>query len=153
MTLQDAILLAVEAHKGDIDKAGLPYILHPMRVMNAVLKVRPKDLDAAAAAVLHDVKEDHPVFYLNHVYVGLTNRQRKIIGDLSRRKDIKETYRQFINRVKASTESASILIKLADMVDNMSRPSPSEVKAKAILKYGPYLPELSALVPEYHHAG
>ncbi len=32
-TLEDAIRLAVEAHQGQRDKIGQPYILHPLRVM------------------------------------------------------------------------------------------------------------------------
>ena len=32
-TLEDAIALAVEAHRGQRDKAGQTYILHPLRVM------------------------------------------------------------------------------------------------------------------------
>jgi (p)ppGpp synthase/HD superfamily hydrolase len=33
--LEEAIKLAVEAHTGDVDKQGVPYILHPLRVMLA----------------------------------------------------------------------------------------------------------------------
>jgi len=32
-TLERAIEIAVEAHKGQKDKAGNPYILHPLRLM------------------------------------------------------------------------------------------------------------------------
>jgi len=32
-TLEKAILIALEAHQGQTDKAGEPYILHPLRVM------------------------------------------------------------------------------------------------------------------------
>ena len=32
-TIEKAISLAIEAHKGKVDKAGAPYILHPLRVM------------------------------------------------------------------------------------------------------------------------
>jgi len=31
-SLEDAIALAVETHRGQKDKAGEPYILHPLRV-------------------------------------------------------------------------------------------------------------------------
>ncbi len=34
--LERAIEIAVEAHKGQIDKGGSPYILHPLRVMMSV---------------------------------------------------------------------------------------------------------------------
>ncbi len=54
-TLERAIAIAVEAHAGQIDKAGAPYILHPLRVMLAV-----SSTDERIAAVLHDVCEDCP---------------------------------------------------------------------------------------------
>ncbi|SVE03295.1 uncharacterized protein METZ01_LOCUS456149, partial [marine metagenome] len=37
-TLERAIELAVEHHKGQVDKAGKPYILHPLRLMMSVDK-------------------------------------------------------------------------------------------------------------------
>jgi (p)ppGpp synthase/HD superfamily hydrolase len=33
MNLEKAIKIAVEAHTGQLDKGGNPYILHPLRVM------------------------------------------------------------------------------------------------------------------------
>jgi GTP diphosphokinase / guanosine-3',5'-bis(diphosphate) 3'-diphosphatase len=33
MTLKKAIQIAVKAHAGQKDKAGAPYILHPLRMM------------------------------------------------------------------------------------------------------------------------
>ena len=35
-TLERAINIAADAHKGQVDKAGDPYILHPLIVMLAV---------------------------------------------------------------------------------------------------------------------
>jgi len=52
-TLQRAIEIAVEAHKGQTDKAGMPYILHPLRLM-----FQMKTDNEKIAAVLHDVVED-----------------------------------------------------------------------------------------------
>lgn len=52
-SLEDAIILACTAHRGQIDKGGAPYILHPLRVMLAV-----SGDERRIAAVLHDVVED-----------------------------------------------------------------------------------------------
>ena len=54
-TLEDAIALAVEAHRGQRDKAGQTYILHPLRVM-----LRLETEAERMAAILHDVVEDTP---------------------------------------------------------------------------------------------
>ncbi|MGZ7078608.1 MAG: GTP pyrophosphokinase, partial [Thermoanaerobaculia bacterium] len=52
-TLERAIAIAAEKHAGQTDKAGAPYILHPLRVM-----LRVSTNDERITAVLHDVVED-----------------------------------------------------------------------------------------------
>ncbi|HUP50107.1 MAG TPA: GTP pyrophosphokinase, partial [Thermoanaerobaculia bacterium] len=52
-TLERAIMIAVQAHAGQVDKAGEPYILHPLRVM---LKLTSDE--ERIVGVLHDVVED-----------------------------------------------------------------------------------------------
>lgn len=56
-TLADAIALAEYAHRNQLDKAGLPYIDHPKRVLETVQAqgVQPY---VQIAAILHDVTED-----------------------------------------------------------------------------------------------
>jgi (p)ppGpp synthase/HD superfamily hydrolase len=49
-------MLAVDAHAGQMDKAGLPYILHPLAVMLRM----STDADRIVA-VLHDTVEDTSV--------------------------------------------------------------------------------------------
>ena len=53
MNLEKAILMATTAHQGQVDKAGAPYILHPLRVMFGC-----KTENEQICAVLHDVIED-----------------------------------------------------------------------------------------------
>ena len=52
-TLEHGIQIAVQAHMGQKDKGGEPYILHPLRIM---FKMHT-DLERMVA-VLHDVVED-----------------------------------------------------------------------------------------------
>jgi (p)ppGpp synthase/HD superfamily hydrolase len=56
MILDDAVALAARAHAGQFDKAGKPYIDHPLRVM-----ARVTTPDERVAAILHDVVEDTAV--------------------------------------------------------------------------------------------
>jgi len=51
--LEKALTIAYTAHAGQVDKAGEPYILHPLRVM---LKMRSDE--EKIVALLHDVVED-----------------------------------------------------------------------------------------------
>ena len=50
---KEAIKLAFQAHEGQTDKSGLPYILHPLHVAEQM-----DDEDSTVAALLHDVVED-----------------------------------------------------------------------------------------------
>ncbi len=52
-TLEDAVQLALDAHRGKVDRIGEPYILHPLRVMARVNTDTERII-----AVLHDVIED-----------------------------------------------------------------------------------------------
>lgn len=53
--LEKAIQIALEAHKGQTDKAGAPYLLHLIRVMNA-----GQTEDEKICGILHDLVEDTP---------------------------------------------------------------------------------------------
>ena len=48
-TLERAIALAAKAHEGQVDKAGAPYVLHPLRMM-----LRVATTEERITAVLHD---------------------------------------------------------------------------------------------------
>ena len=51
--LERAISIAVEAHRGQKDRYGAPYILHPLRVMG-----RLEAPTEQTVAILHNVVED-----------------------------------------------------------------------------------------------
>ena len=90
-SLEDAIALAVSAHKGQLDKAGAPYILHPLRLMMAVETEHQK-----MAALLHDVVEDCDMTLQQLVEWGYPEEVVRAIDHLTRREG--ETYRQFTER-------------------------------------------------------
>lgn len=110
--LARAIELAVAAHKGQVDKAGKPYILHPLRVMFA-----GEDVDQMIVGVLHDVVEDTPATLDVLRASGFSEHVVESVDAVTRRED--ETYTQFINRIAKSTRTA-IKVKLHDFEDNMS---------------------------------
>jgi hypothetical protein len=61
-TLERAIAIAAEAHAGQLDKAGAPYITHPLRIMLAMTTPAER-----IVAVLHDVVEDCPAWTLERL--------------------------------------------------------------------------------------
>lgn len=109
-TIEDAIALANEAHRGQVDRAGAPYILHPLRVMCSVNSDTERII-----AVLHDVVEDTDTTLDDLREQGYSDDIVEAIDHLSRRDD--ETYEAFIERIKPNELARRV--KLADLQDNM----------------------------------
>lgn len=108
-SLERAIALAAEKHAGQFDKAGQPYILHPLRVMLSVVGE-----SARIAAVLHDVVEDSDVTLDDLRTMGFSEDAVGAVALLTRRDG--DTYEQFIERV--AVDSIAREVKLADLADN-----------------------------------
>jgi len=110
--LEDAIILAAEAHKhGSPDKSGQPYILHPLRVMMKL----DSEIERIVG-VLHDVIEDTPYTLTDLEERGYPESVLQALDCLTKRKD--EPYEQFIERVK--TNAIARRVKIADLEDNMN---------------------------------
>ena len=109
-TLEDAIALAVEAHRGQRDKAGQTYILHPLRVM-----LRLNGELERMVAVLHDVVEDSPYTLERLRGLGYPEEVLDALEHLTKREG--ETYEAFIERVRP--HALARRVKLADLEDNM----------------------------------
>lgn len=108
MLLSDAIIFATNAHAGQVDLNGDPYILHPLRVM---LAVRP---ELRIPAVLHDTVEDTSVTLVK-ICEKYGAETESIVDSLSRRNG--ETYKEYITRLLKDEKAKEI--KLADLEDNM----------------------------------
>jgi hypothetical protein len=113
-TLERAIALAAEAHAGQKDKAGTPYILHPLRVMFAV-----EGDEARMAAVLHDVVEDGGVTLDQLRNLGFPETVVEAVDALTKRDSERgaENYLAFVER--AGQNDIARAVKLADIADNM----------------------------------
>ena len=109
-TLEEAILLATEAHRGQVDKAGMPYILHPLRVM-----FRMTSEEEMIAAILHDVIEDTPLTFEDLRALGYAEIVLEALDHLTHREG--ESYEAFIER--AALNPLAARIKIADLEDNM----------------------------------
>ncbi|WP_426319402.1 HD domain-containing protein [Pseudoduganella sp. R-43] len=109
-TLERAIEIAAAAHAGQADKAGQPYILHPLRVM-----LRVSTNDERMAAVLHDVVEDTPVTLAQLTEAGLPVEVVEAIEALTKRPG--ETRMQAAAR--AALNPIARVVKLADNAENM----------------------------------
>lgn len=109
-TLERAIGIACEAHVGQVDKAGEPYILHPLRLM-----LRMANEAERIAAVLHDVVEDSQVTIEDLIAEGFAREIVYAVDALSRRDG--EDYMDFVRR--ASGDPIARRVKRADLEDNL----------------------------------
>lgn len=109
-SIERAIAIAAEAHSGQVDKAGQPYIFHPLRVM-----LRVSGLDEQIAAVLHDVVEDTQVTLDQLRAEGFSEPVLAAIKALTKRPG--ETRLEAARR--AAANSIARTVKLADNADNM----------------------------------
>lgn len=109
-TIEDAITLALDAHRGQTQKDGSPYILHPLTLMT-----RLRDPLQQMVAVLHDVVEDTPVTLVQLREQGYPAEAVNAVDALTRRPD--ESYSNFIQRIKLNPIARQV--KLADIEHNM----------------------------------
>jgi len=109
--VENAIDLALRAHKGQKDKAGAPYILHPFRVMLSM------DTDTERqVAVLHDVIEDGGITPEILRLEGFSEEVCSAVVVLTKKPG--ESYNEYLNRLDENSTARKV--KMADLNDNMN---------------------------------
>ena len=109
--LESAIALSIAAHRGQVDKGGQPYILHPLRVM-----LQLESDSERIVAVLHDVVEDNQEYTMSRLEsLGYSREILEALDCLTRRPE--ENYNEFVGRIKLNRLATRV--KLADLEDNM----------------------------------
>ena len=123
--IKDSLIIAYNAHEGQLRKSGEPYIYHPLGVAKIVAHNIGLDSDSIAAALLHDVVEDTKLTIkdinkavgknIGKIVDGLTK-----ISILRKNKDYSvqaENYRRML--LTLHNDIRVILIKIADRLHNM----------------------------------
>lgn len=130
--------LATQAHAGQMDKAGRPYIEHPERLAAQFQEDLMKTI-----AILHDVVED--------TTVTLPEIERQFGAEVSAEVDAlthrpEESYMEYVRR--CALRSRARLIKLADLRDNMDLSRLPEVLAKDASRMERYSEAMRYLLQE-----
>ena len=126
MNLEKAIKIAVEAHTGQVDKGGNPYILHPLRVMLSL-----NSEDERIVGVLHDVVEDCEGWTWERLReqgcsdeiiealqsVSKTPEEEKQFKKMDDPNEKLDHYLEFIKRAKFNKIGRNV--KAADIKDNL----------------------------------
>jgi (p)ppGpp synthase/HD superfamily hydrolase len=138
-TLESAISIAARAHEGQLDKAGAPYILHPLRVM-----LRLTSFEERVVGVLHDVLEDTDISTESLRASGFSEVILSALHSVTKRPG--ETYDEFVLRAASNPIGRSV--KLADLADNcdLSRmANPTAKDFKRLEKYRHAIETINAI--------
>jgi len=128
-----AIHIASEAHAGQVDKAGQPYILHPIR-----LSMKFESLEDKAIMCMHDIVEDSKWIILKLEELGIFS-DYILNGIKILTHNPEQSYFQYIDIIYDSVYRKH---KIMDLEDNMN-----------ILRYSRVLTkEDFSLIQRYHKA-
>ena len=104
-----ALAIAKKAHAGQVDKAGVDYIQHPLYVASQVKTEQEK-----AVALLHDVLEDSDITAADLLAYGLSNKVVTAVQTLTKKKG--QSYQDYLEKVKSN--NLARVVKLADLKHN-----------------------------------
>lgn len=128
--LEKALRIAIEAHAGQVDKSGKPYILHPLRVCCRCFTDEEK-----MVALLHDTIEDTEITAEDLLSEGFPPYIVEAILSISRNED--ETYEEFVKRI--SLNPLGRAVKLHDLEDNMDISRLEQVTEKDLDRLNKYI--------------
>lgn len=146
---------AATAHSGQFDKAGLPYVFHPLAVANIVKSVptfsrlsEELQSELVDAALLHDVLEDTTKTIDDIRHLGVSERTIMLVEVLTHREG--ESREDYIRRV--AIHPIARIVKLADLAHNSSPGRLDKLdemtKNKLVKKYAADIPVVCAGSPE-----
>ena len=139
--LERAIEIAVSAHKGQTDKGGHPYILHPLRVMISLESQAEK-----IVGVLHDVVEDSDWTFEDLENEGFPIDVIDALKSVTKNEGehgSDEGYFRFVERAKLNPIGARV--KIADLQDNLDISRIPELDESAMQRINKYKRSLEIL--------
>lgn len=108
---ETALLIAAQAHAGQVDKNGVSYILHPLAVAAQL-----NTLELKTIAILHDTIEDTEVTAEYLLEQGIPQELIEVVQLLTKPED--EEYESYLRRVRENPLAKQV--KLADLAHNTS---------------------------------
>lgn len=138
--IERAIDIATKAHNGQVDKAGQPYIGHPLRVMSMGTTDNEK-----IVGVLHDVVEDSDWTFERLTAEGFSTEVVDALRCVTKLSE-SEPYDKFIHRV--NTNPLAVKVKLNDLTDNMDIRRLAYISEKDVKRLRKYLKAYKQLLDE-----
>ena len=134
--VEAARALAARMHEGQTDKAGLPYISHPMRVAG-----RLDTPEAQVVGWLHDTVED-TVLTLPEIEAQFGPETAAAVDAISRRDG--EAWSDYLDRVQANPVARQV--KISDLIDNSNLGRIPVVTLKDVKRQAKYNKALQKLM-------
>lgn len=115
-SIEESIEFIQKAHKGQTDKSGRDYYLHPIAVMNRLPKTVGEDV--LHAALLHDVIEDTEYTRQDLANMGYNDATLDVVDLVTKNSEENGSYLEKIESIIASGNVGAIRLKYADMSEN-----------------------------------
>ena len=119
-----ALRVASNAHMGQFDKSGKPYIFHPLHLASQLMY----DPELATIAMLHDVPEDTLVNIEDLIEYGFSNRVIEALILLTHKEGV--PYDEYIEGI--CTNLDAITVKRKDLQHNSDITRLKGVKTKDV---------------------
>lgn len=141
--VEKAIQVALDAHRGQKDKGGKPYILHALHVMS-----KQKTCEEKQAGVLHDVLEDSKLTAKDLRRMGFSETVIEAVVALTKQNG-EDYLEDFIIRVKSNRIARKV--KIADIFHNLRvERLPREPNEKDVARIQKYRKALTILLGSDH---
>ena len=112
--IEKALQIAFKAHEGQVDKAGNPYIFHPLTV---ALSENLETETQKVVAILHDVVEDSDITFCELENMGFNEEVLNALKLLTRGEDSEYFY--YIRKIRDSGNHNAYWVKFSDLEHNM----------------------------------
>ena len=134
-----AIRLAYQAHQGQVDKCGLPYVFHPYHLAEQM-----ESEEAVTAALLHDVVEDTDVTFEDLKEQGFSQPVLDAVALLTH--DPEVPYLEYVAALKSNPIAKAV--KLADLAHNSDLTRIDEVTERDLKRVERYREAMALLLSE-----
>lgn len=130
-----AMIIAYNAHQNQFDKAGVPYVYHPIHIAEQM-----ETEEECIVALLHDTVEDTDITF-EQLSKEFDGKIVNILKLLTRNKN--EDYMKYINKLKEDPIARKV--KIADIIHNADETRLNKITAKDIIRRNKYKRALEIL--------
>lgn len=130
--------VAYEAHLGQQDKTGVPYIFHPYHLAEQM-----RDETSVCVALLHDVVEDTALTFEDLEQAGFPPLVLDALRLLTH--DEAVPYMEYVKRIKESGNATAIAVKLADLHHNSDQTRMDAADDPMLLRWEKYKAAIALL--------